>query len=119
VRSQVHMYMGEKPVSEQFLADFETAGAQSVVISANNRRFAFVFELTRWLKRERCDLLHTHFNPAAVLALVAVKLARVSLTFNTIHSGLKPQELERLGIRCKLLVKMRCYVRQGWTRADV
>jgi len=100
----------EKPASKQFLADFEAAGARSVVMGANNRQFAFVFELTRWLKRERCDLLHTHFNPTAILALTAAKLARVPLTFNTIHSGLKPQEVGKLGIRYKLPVKIRCWL---------
>jgi glycosyltransferase involved in cell wall biosynthesis len=101
---------GETPASKQFLTDFEATGAKSIVISANNRWFAFVFELTGWLKREHCDLLHTHFNPAAILALTAAKLAHVPLTFNTIHSGFTPEEIARPGIRCKLSVKMRCYL---------
>lgn len=69
-----------------------------------------MLELTRWLKREHCDLLHTHFNPMAILALTAAKLARVPLTFNTIHSGFTPEEIGKHGIRCKLSVKMRCYL---------
>jgi glycosyltransferase involved in cell wall biosynthesis len=100
----------KEPASKQFLTDFEATGAKSIVISANNRWFAFVLELTGWLKRERCDLLHTHFNPAAILALTAAKLAHVPLTFNTIHSGFTPEEIARPGIRCKLSVKMRCYL---------
>lgn len=98
------------PASMQFLTDFEATGAKSIVISANNRRFAFVLELTRWLRRERCDLLHTHFNPAAILALTAAKLAGVPLTFNTIHSGLKQEDVGKLGIRYKLPVKIRCWL---------
>jgi glycosyltransferase involved in cell wall biosynthesis len=100
----------KKPVSERFLADFEVSGAQSIVMSANNRRFAFIFELATWLKHKHCDLLHTHFNPTAILALTAAKLAHVPLTFNTIHSGLKQEDVGKLGIRYKLPVKIRCWL---------
>jgi len=97
----------KRPASEQFNADLAAAGADSIVISANGRRARFVLELASWLRKNRCDVIHTHFNPVAVLALTAAKLSHVPLTFSTLHSGLQEQEVGRLRFRNKFSVKIR------------
>jgi glycosyltransferase involved in cell wall biosynthesis len=97
----------KKPASEQFNADLAATGANSVVISANGRRIRFILQLALWLRKNRCDVIHTHFNPVAILTLTAAKLARVPLAFSTFHSGLPPQEISSLKLRNKLSVKIR------------
>jgi len=97
----------KEPTSAQFRADLAATGADSIVIPSNKRRIRFILQLALWLRKEHCDVIHTHFNPAAILALTAAKLVRVPLTFCTLHSGLPPQEIGSLKLRNKLSVKIR------------
>lgn len=80
------------PDCPQFVQDLAATGAQSVVIPAIGRNFTFLKELTGFLLRGKFNIMHTHFNRAALLGLVAAKLAGVPLSLSMLRSQLLPQE---------------------------
>lgn len=63
--------------------------------------------MTAWLYRNHIDMMHSHFNPACVLALAAARLARVPLPLCSIHGGLEEHVVADLSVRSRLVAKMR------------
>ena len=97
----------QTPASEAFCRDFAQAGGQSLLLPVRGRHLRFVWRLWRWLRRNPCEVLHVHFAPAAVPALAAAVLARVTVRVGTLHSALDPADVARRGWRYRWPVRAR------------
>jgi len=95
------------PISDQFNQDLRDARAQFAFFSARGSRGRFLAQMTGWLYRNHIDVMHSHFNPACVLALAAARLARVPLPLCSVHSGLEERVIADLSVRSRLVARVR------------
>jgi len=95
------------PSDEKFIADLESVGGENIEFLSAQNRFEYVLKLTKFLKQHKYNVLHAHFNPTAILALLAARFARVPVVLSTLHSGIRPEDIPKLGFRHKLAVKAR------------
>jgi glycosyltransferase involved in cell wall biosynthesis len=95
------------PSNETFVRDLTAAGAASVALPARGRPAAFVAQFARWLRGQPCEVLHGHFNPAAVLALAVAAWRGVPVRVSTLHSGLTPREQTGLRLHNRLTTRAR------------
>jgi L-malate glycosyltransferase len=95
------------PMVEQFNTDLKSAGINSLAMPAAGRRVRFVLELAKWLRGNHCDLLHAHFNPIAILALIAARLDRVRAAVSSIHHDISPSEVGIFDLRHRIPIKVR------------
>ncbi len=95
------------PTNAEFVRDVEQAGGINIVIPARGRPFGFAVDMWRWLRNNPTDVMHGHFNPAALLALSAAAMARVPVRVSTLHAGFSPAELEGFRLRNRITVRAR------------
>lgn len=84
------------PDNKAFLADFSDAGGVNLVIPSQGRPVSFVRDLTSWLRANKTDVVHGHFNPVALLSLTSAWMARVPVRLSTVHAGFSPSEMKRI-----------------------
>jgi glycosyltransferase involved in cell wall biosynthesis len=95
------------PAAEQLNADLKDANIKSIVMPASGRQLRFIWELSKWLRNNHCDLLHTHFNPVAILALAAAKIGGVRVAVSSIHHDISPSEVGIFDLRHRIPIKVR------------
>jgi glycosyltransferase involved in cell wall biosynthesis len=87
-----------------YVAGLEADGIRHVPLRHATRAFSpaadvrALWELYRWFRRLRPDIVHTHNPKPGVYGRIAARLARVPLVVNTQH-GLYAQETDPLGKR--------------------
>jgi glycosyltransferase involved in cell wall biosynthesis len=74
------------PTSDAFNRDLATTKAENLVMPAGGRFGRFLWKVYRWFRKHRPDVVHTHFDPASLPALLAARLARIAVPMLTIHS---------------------------------
>ena len=70
---------GSPPQEDSVLARLTEAGAGALVMPDGGHPIRLLAPLARWLRRERADVLHSHFGPSSLVALAAALLARTPL----------------------------------------
>ena len=95
------------PTSAKLIRDLESAGSVNLVIAARGRPVGFTTDLFRWLRLNRTEVVHGHFNPVALLALSAAAAARVPVRINTLHAGFSPAELRGTRLRNRITTRAR------------
>jgi glycosyltransferase involved in cell wall biosynthesis len=79
-----HCAYEDRPASESFVADLERAGAFVFILPPSHKLVPFSWKVYRWLTCNKINIVHVHFNPAALLTLVASKVANIPSLW-TIH----------------------------------
>lgn len=102
-----HCVWESPSASSEFERDLASAGAICTVMPARGRAFAFLCQLVQWLIRQRIDVMHAHFQPAALLSLVAARLTRVAIPVCTLHSGVPDFLIARFPPKATLVARLR------------
>lgn len=95
------------PVNSEVMIELARFGAQTAVIPATNRYGRFLWQISGWLRHHRIDIVHTWFNPAALLSGMAARLVGVPLSICSLPSGLSPEELAGLSWKTWLRLRLR------------
>ena len=84
---EIHFIWEKRPI-EAVEKDLVAYGARCVVKPAIGNRLGFLKWMVSYLKDNRIDVMHSHFEPASMLSLAAARWARTPVAFCTVHTGL-------------------------------
>ncbi|MDD5458680.1 MAG: glycosyltransferase family 4 protein [Phycisphaerae bacterium] len=98
----------ESPWNTQITDDITAAGGEIVIMPARGKNLRFLIKMIFWLRRHRITLIHTHFNPASLLALIAARIARVPLPILSFRTGATKQLIENYPLKSRLVAWLRC-----------
>jgi len=96
-----------RPDSGQFNQDMSAAGVAPIVLPARGHPLRFFVQMALWLYSKGIHVVHTYFNPAALLALGAARLVGVPVPVCSLVSGLGVRGSQDLPCRSRWLLGAR------------
>ena len=95
------------PSSDEFNAELDASGVESVIMPAQGRYLRYIWNVYRWVRKNRVDILHTHFNPSSFLALIAARLARTPMPVLSVRSGVSDWVIRnRLNFKSRTIIRL-------------
>ena len=81
-------FVWEGPPIPSVAKELAQYGARSITSPARGHRLGFVRWMASYLKQNSIDVVHSHFEPASMLTLLAARMVGTPLAVCTIHTGL-------------------------------